>query len=136
LRGDSRRSIPFAALLPLTAAGPTLVALQKRVRDSDRFALARAPGVRTLGPLFSDFADAAAVIEQLDMVIAADTAVAHLAAALGKPTWVLLPYAADWRWLLDRADSPWYPSVRLFRQSSAGDWDGVVAEVMAALADL
>jgi len=136
LRGDSHRAIPFATLLPLTMAGPTLLALQTRVREGDRLALARAPAIRTLGPLFSDFADAAAVIAQLDLVIAADTAQAHLAGAMGKPVWVLLPFAADWRWLLDRADSPWYASARLFRQPSPGDWNSVVTEVLAALAAL
>jgi tetratricopeptide (TPR) repeat protein len=136
LRGDNRRAIPFATLLPLTQAGPTLLALQTRVREGDRFALAAAPAIRTLGPLFSDFADAAAVIAQLDLVIAADTALAHLAGAMGKPVWVLLPFAADWRWLHDRSDSPWYASARLFRQPRPGDWDSVVAEVLAALAAL
>jgi ADP-heptose:LPS heptosyltransferase len=69
----------------------------------------------------------------LDLVISVDTSIAHLAAALGKPTWILLRYDTDWRWLQKRADSPWYPSVRLFRQKGPGAWDGVIAEVAAAL---
>ncbi len=82
----------------------------------------------------ADFVDTAAMIANLDMIIAVDTAVAHLAGALGKNVWVMLPYAADWRWLRGRNDSPWYPTMRLFRQKSWGDWDGVVGEVRQALA--
>jgi hypothetical protein len=81
----------------------------------------------------TDFADTAALISALDLVITVDTAVAHLAGSLGKPVWILTQFDADWRWLLNRTDSPWYPSARLFRQSSFGDWNGVIAEVSAAL---
>ena len=80
-----------------------------------------------------DFADTAALIEQLDLVITVDTSVAHLAGALGKPVWVLLPANYDWRWMLDRDDSPWYPTMRLFKQTSLGDWSTVVAAVRTAL---
>jgi hypothetical protein len=79
-------------------------------------------------------ADTAATIANLDLVITVDTMVAHLAGALGAPVWLMLHFAADWRWLLDRADSPWYPTMRLFRQSRPGDWDEVVAGVAAAIA--
>lgn len=81
----------------------------------------------------NDFADTAALIEQLDLIVSIDTAVAHLAGALGKPVFLLLPYAPDWRWLLDRSDSPWYPTARLFRQERPGDWSGVVRHVQRAL---
>ncbi|WP_199249877.1 tetratricopeptide repeat protein [[Phormidium] sp. ETS-05] len=81
----------------------------------------------------NDFADTAAVIAQLDLIITIDTVVAHLAGAMGKPVWVLLPFAPDWRWMLQREDSPWYPTMRLFRQSKPGDWQGVFAQVQAAL---
>src|SRR6185312_8432895 len=82
----------------------------------------------------ADFSDTAAIISQLDLVLAVDTSVAHLAAALGKPVWVLLPFSPDWRWLLGRDDSPWYPTVRLFRQPAIGDWDSVITAVTQALA--
>lgn len=83
-----------------------------------------------------DFSDTAALITLLDLVITIDTSVAHLAGALGKPAWILLHYNADWRWLLDRDDSPWYPTARLFRQHIPGDWDSVVSDVMRALREL
>jgi ADP-heptose:LPS heptosyltransferase len=95
------------------------------------------PGAVSLRPEDTgarDFQDTADLIAGLDLVITVDTAVAHLAASLGKPTWILLPAAkTDWRWQKERTDSPWYPSVRLFRQGSAGDWAGVIAQVRTAL---
>lgn len=84
-------------------------------------------------PSVKDFNDTATIIASLDLIISVDTAVAHLAGALGKPVWTLLPKPPDWRWLLHRADTPWYPSMRLFRQTTAGDWQSVVSEVAAAL---
>jgi ADP-heptose:LPS heptosyltransferase len=77
----------------------------------------------------TDFADTAALIANLDLIITVDTAVAHLAGAMGKPVWTLLSFVADWRWLREREDSPWYPSMRLFRQSALGDWDNVIKRV-------
>ncbi|WP_051037999.1 tetratricopeptide repeat protein [Thalassoporum mexicanum] len=90
--------------------------------------------ITNLSPYIQDFADTATLIEQLDLVIAVDTAVAHLAGAMGKPTWVLLATDAEWRWLRDRIDCPWYPTMRLFRQTHLGDWQGVFDEILAALA--
>jgi hypothetical protein len=84
----------------------------------------------------NDFADTAALIENLDLVISVDTAVAHVAGALGKPVWLLLPFVADWRWMLDRAVTPWYPSMRIFRQAAPGDWAGVAERVATELADV
>jgi hypothetical protein len=102
------------------------------------------PAKQTLTPPFplldaagglSDFADTAALIEALDLVIAVDTSVAHVAGALGKPVWLLNRFDACWRWLRDRDDTPWYPSMRLFRQTAPGDWAGVMARVADALRD-
>ena len=86
-----------------------------------------------LGPELEDFADTAAVISQLDLVICVDTAVAHLAGALGKPVWLMLQKDPDWRWMLEREDSPWYPTMRLFRQRGYGDWSEVIERVKVAL---
>ena len=84
-------------------------------------------------PKLKEFADNAAVVALMDLVVTIDTSIAHLAGALGKPVWIMLPFSADCRWLLDRADTPWYPTARLFRQRQPGDWHGVVAEVVRAL---
>jgi len=89
--------------------------------------------VTELGSRLQDFADTAAVLVNLDLVITCDTAIAHAAGALGAPIWVALPLAPDWRWLLDRADSPWYPTLRLFRQQQPGDWAGVFDQIQTAL---
>lgn len=107
--------------------------VQTDIRDGDDAVVSAAPGVVDLRRDLGDFADTAAVIEQLDLVITVDTAVAHLAGALGRPVWILLPYGADWRWLQDRRDSPWYPTARLFRQTTMGDWAPVLAAVRTAL---
>ncbi|MGB6965741.1 MAG: glycosyltransferase family 9 protein [Xanthobacteraceae bacterium] len=87
------------------------------------------------GEQLRDFSDTAALIANLDLVISVDTAVAHLAGALAKPVWVLLPFVPDWRWLLDGDDSPWYPTMRLFRQDESRMWDNVIARVGATLRD-
>ena len=124
---DRRRSIPPEALAPLLRTeGITFVNLQVGPRASET-------GLTDLSAELPDFAATAAVIATLDLVIAVDSAVAHLAGALGAPVWVLLAYAPDWRWLLGREDSPWYASATLFRQATPGDWDGVIARVRTAL---
>lgn len=87
-------------------------------------------------PASGDFAETASALEHLDLVITVDTAVAHLAGALGRPVWILLPYVADWRWLLDREDSPWYPSARLFRQMEPNGWSCVVQKMAGCLSKL
>ena len=110
------------------------ISLQKDAVAEDLERLrAAAPGLLSAGDELKDFAATAAAITSLDLVISVDTAVAHLAGALGKPVWVLLPFAADWRWLVDRDDSPWYPTARLFRQRAAGDWVELVERVKRAL---
>ena len=125
-RTDYNRSLKFKMLAPLIACGfAHFVSLQKD-RPNDP-----ADGIFDAAPLANDFAETAALIVGLDLVIAVDTAIAHLAGAMGKPVWILLPFDADWRWLLGREDSPWYPSARLFRQKRPGDW----AEVIPRVAD-
>jgi tetratricopeptide (TPR) repeat protein len=110
------------------------VSLQKDSNDDDLMRLqASTPNLLDCGDELEDFAATAAAITALDLVITVDTAVAHLAGALAKPVWVLLPYAADWRWLVDREDSPWYPSARLFRQQAAGNWKELIQRVGDAL---
>lgn len=111
----------------------TFYSLQKGERVAELIQLPEAIAVQDLSGLLNDFADTAGAIAQLDLVITTDTAVAHLAGALGKPVWVLLSFVPDWRWLLDRDDSPWYPTMRLFRQTQLGDWDGVFERVAQAL---
>jgi len=92
--------------------------------------------VRRFDDRLRDFADTAALVSHLDLVVAVDTSVVHLAGAMGRPAWVLLPWAADWRWLTGRADSPWYPHARLWRQPREGAWDEVLADTARALAAL
>ena len=129
---DALRSIPAAALGPLLGvAGVEVHVLQPALRAGDA-ALAELPGLHRGGAV--DFADTAARVAAMDLVISVDSAVAHLAGAMGRPTWVLLPYAADFRWLRGREDSPWYPTMRLFRQAAAGDWGAVIGAVAGALA--
>jgi tetratricopeptide (TPR) repeat protein len=123
---DLERSIPLQQLLPLIRRPLHWISLQKEVRESDERCLQGMPTITRMGEELKDFAEAAALIENLDLVITVDTAVAHLAGALGKPVWILLPHVADWRWLQGREDSPWYPTARLFRQSASCDWDPVI----------
>jgi hypothetical protein len=134
-KNDRNRSIPLQYLLPLLKIPDfTFFALQKELRDGDAMLIEHAPRIMTLGEKLNDFTDTAAIISLLDLVITVDTAVAHLAGAMGKPVWILLPFSADWRWMRERHDSPWYPTARLFRQPAIGDWASVVSEVQGALA--
>jgi hypothetical protein len=131
---DARRSLPFSACQPLIKLkAVTIVSLQKPIRSRDEKLFRTCPDIIDLGPELNDFADTAAVMANLDVVVSICSAVTHLAGAVGRPVWVMLSKPADWRWLSDRDDSPWYPSARLFRQSTRGDWDGVVRSVAEAL---
>lgn len=127
-KNDRHRSLPFPEWAPLREVpGLALVHLQFGVQaPADLVDL-------DLGSAVGDFADTAGLVEELDLVLTVDTSMVHLAGALGKETWLLLPYAADWRWLRDRSDSPWYPSVRIFRQPRPGDWATVMQDVAAEL---
>ena len=132
-KNDHNRSMLLATLAPLFDLDATFIVVQKDIRAAD------APLVKErlldFGDELRDFTDTAALMENLDLVISVDTSLAHLAGALGRSVWVLLPFTPDWRWLLDRKDSPWYPTARLFRQDAARRWDTVVGNVREALAD-
>lgn len=131
---DRRRSTPLARLAPVASAGrASFVSLQKPMPAADQATLGSFPGMTDISEDLKDFGETAAVIDNLDLVITVDTAMGHLAGALGKPVWIMLAKAADWRWMLQRSDSPWYPTVRLFRQPTPGAWDPVIQEVAAAL---
>lgn len=134
-RNGHNRSLPFALLAEFIDDTDTaeFICLQKEFSNEDEALVRQHAKMRVFSEQLHDFADTAALIESLDLVLTIDTSVAHLAGALGKPVWVLLPFASDWRWLLERKDSPWYPSARLFRQQQLGQWAPVLAEVRQAL---
>jgi len=132
------KSIPLEILAPL--AQITKVSFYSLQKISGEEQLEQIPEefvIHTFGPDFDHthgrFMDTAAVMCSMDLIITVDTSIAHLAGALGKPVWVMLPYAADWRWMLNRDDSPWYPTMRLFRQTKSGDWQSVINNIMHAL---
>ena len=130
---DRERSIALRALLPLFDTQASFISLQKDLRPDDAAVLRAHGDILHLGGALADFSDTAAVVSALDLVISVDTSVAHLAGALGMPVWILLTYVPDFRWLIERDDSPWYPSARLFRQDAGRTWDGVIARVKEAL---
>jgi tetratricopeptide (TPR) repeat protein len=133
---DANRSIPLHALAPLfesdASSACEWISVQKDLRSGDHVLLGQY-GIRHFGDDLFDMADTAALAEQMDLVICVDTSVAHVCGALGRKAWVLLPFVPDWRWMLDRGDSPWYPSIELFRQPTAGDWNAVVQGLAARL---
>jgi tetratricopeptide (TPR) repeat protein len=133
---DRRRSIALTALAPLAANAPPGTSFHS-LQVGDPARQPPPPGVilHDHSAELTDFAETAGLIEQLDLVITVDTAVAHLAGAMAKPVWTMLPYQADWRWLEVRDDSPWYPTMRLFRQKTCGQWDEVIQRVAVALAN-
>ncbi|MGO8676183.1 MAG: tetratricopeptide repeat protein [Limisphaerales bacterium] len=133
---DGRRSIPFPEFRPiLETPGIAFFSLQVPIRPEDQRHVSATPRLAVLDGRIRDFFDTAGCLGQMDLVISVDTAVAHLAGALGKPVWTLVFHPGDWRWLLERADSPWYPTMRLFRQSptQSGQWQPVIARVAEAL---
>lgn len=132
---DQNRSLAVSMLDQLVSDAAEFICLQKEFRnDDDRF-VQQQFNVRTFGEQLRDFSDTAALVAALDLVVTVDTSIAHLAGALGKPVWILLPFAPDFRWLLERTDSPWYPSARLFRQPGFGQWPPVLADLREALAE-
>jgi tetratricopeptide (TPR) repeat protein len=135
-KNDHNRSMTLRMLAPLLDCDVQFVSLQKGVRDQDRAFLAERSDIVDLTPHLTDFSETAALISCLDLVITVDTSVAHLAGALGAPVWTMVPFNPDWRWLLNRDDSPWYQSMRLFRQPKRGDWASVVDNVRRELESL
>lgn len=134
-QNDTRRSFPLEQFEPLAQAANCYL-LQKEIRDSDRAFLRTHPEILFLGEEIGNFEDTAALVSILDLIVSVDTSLVHLAGALGRPVYVLLPWAPDWRWMLDRKDSPWYPSACLFRQPAYRDWISVIEEVAAKLSDI
>ena len=132
---DRNRSAPLRQFSPLLETGASFYLLQTDCRPEDEAFLSSTPQIADLRRRLTDFTETAAAIACLDLVIAVDTSVAHLAGALGKPVWILLSFSPDWRWMLERDDCPWYPSARLFRQTEIGDWRPVIEKVRAALAE-
>jgi hypothetical protein len=131
---DRNRSIALSCLAPLwSAASVRFIGIQRELRGEDAELLTREPRVMQIGAELDDFADTAAVIALVDLVISVDTSVAHLAGAMGRPVWILLPFSPDWRWTLSGDSSRWYPSARLFRQPSLGDWDSVIGRLRGEL---
>jgi Flp pilus assembly protein TadD len=133
-RNDHNRSLALSVLLAALPDGADYISLQKDLPQEELAALTAAGRLQGYADELTDLAETAALCEQLDLVISVDTSIAHLAGALGRPTWVLLPHNPDWRWMLNRADSPWYPTARLYRQPAPSDWGSVLGGVAADLA--
>jgi hypothetical protein len=132
-RGDHNRSIGLERILPIVKEiDAQFVSLQKELGPVEEAVLSER-GIMNCGPSLDSFRDTAALMTCLDLIISSDTSIVHLAGALGRKVWILLQHAADWRWLTDRSDSPWYTSAKLFRQPSPGDWNSVVAHVIGEL---
>jgi hypothetical protein len=135
-KNDHNRSMALRTLAPLLDCDVQFVSLQKGVRDQDRAFLGERPDIIDLTDQIKDFTDTAALVCCLDLVISVDTSIVHLAGALGAPVWTMLPFVPDWRWLLNRNDSSWYSSMRLFRQPKRDDWASVVDNVRRELEGL
>lgn len=133
---DANRSLSLAQLAPLALPGITFLAVQKGPKAAEATAAPPGMTILSLDGEIQDFEDTAAILSVADLLISVDSSPVHLAGALGRPAWVMLPFVPDWRWLMEREDTPWYPSLRLFRQEHRGDWDGVACRIGAALAAL
>jgi ADP-heptose:LPS heptosyltransferase len=130
---DANRSITLDMLKPLAEAEVTFLSIQKGPTEDQAADPPDGMKLVNLSPEIADFEDTAAILSAADLLISVDSSPVHLAGALGRPAWVMLPFSPDWRWLMNRDDTPWYPSVRLFRQTSPGDWPGVIQRAAEAL---
>ena len=129
---NSRRSMPLECLIPLLQFGD-LYLIQKDVPLEDQVVLSEHPSIRYCGEAIENFQDSAALVENMDLIITVDTSLAHLSGALNQKTFICLPYSGEWRWQINRNDSPWYPSMTLFRQEKPGDWPSVISQIVATL---
>jgi tetratricopeptide (TPR) repeat protein len=135
-KNDHNRSLTLSKLLPHLPCDVEYVCLQKEIRDIDKELLKKHSEIQYFGEELVDFLDTAALCQLMDVVISVDTSVAHLSGTLGKPTWILLPFCPDWRWLLNKDESPWYPSVKLYRQEKINDWTGILEKIKNDLKQL
>jgi hypothetical protein len=135
-KNDRNRSIPLRLLKPLLELPYEFHCLQKEIRPEDLTLLNQIGYLQTHSNDLHDFSETAALLVNLDLTISVDTSVAHLAGSLGKPLWILLPFAAEYRWMIDRIDSPWYPNARLFRQKTIGDWNTLIADLCSEILNL
>ena len=134
-KNDFYRSIPLSQFISALPSGIEYICLQNEIREADQKLLNRFEGIKNVSSSIKDFSDTAAICDLVDLVISVDTSVAHLSATIGRPTWLLLPHNADWRWLANRGDSPWYSSLKIYRQPKLGDWGPVLEQVHADLID-
>jgi tetratricopeptide (TPR) repeat protein len=130
---DHDRSLRLQQLIPLLDLPIAFYSLQKEVKDEDKLTISRLNQIHQFSEELIDFSDTAALVDCLDLVITVDTSVAHLAGAMAKNVWILISYLPDYRWMLDRSDTPWYPTATLFRQPNVSDWDSVISNVKTAL---
>jgi hypothetical protein len=135
-KNDHNRSVAIHSLQSLFDLPIEFHCLQKEIREDDAGFIHSQINIHTHSELLHDFSDTAALIDEMDLVISVDTSVAHLAGALGKEVWILLPYVPDYRWMLDREDSPWYPTAKLFRQSIMSEWGSVIDDILHLLKSL
>ncbi|MFB9127674.1 glycosyltransferase family 9 protein, partial [Paraburkholderia dipogonis] len=131
---DANRSLALAQLAPLGGTGATFISIQKGPAAAQADSLPQGMSIHSLSDEIADFEDTAAILSIADLLISVDSSPVHLAGALGRPTWVMLPSVPDWRWLLERPDTPWYPHTRLFRQGTRGNWSEVITRIAAELA--
>jgi hypothetical protein len=135
-KNDQNRSVSLTEWIPWLPDGYEYISLQKLLSSKDRIILDENPSIISFANDLNDFVYTAGLVECLDLVISVDTSVAHLSGSLGKQTWVLLPFTPDWRWMLERSDSPWYPTIKLYRQPVMDDWTSVFKKIRMDLLEM